>query len=166
MSDGGDDRRAIFVPKDVADAAALPEDLDSAAVGPYAVPDVARRRKAGIVYLVSAALAAAAILVLDLPGAMWASAVAVLAAIGGYHFVAGWSLRVREAAALGLANRAVGFPVGHSSASLGFVGWRARPVWNVLMFSADEPPSQRALARIDAITGSVLETYVEDVPRL
>jgi hypothetical protein len=164
MSEEPTDRRAIYVPREVAEAAALPEDLDSEVVSPHAVPDVARRRKAGIVYLIAAVVVAAAIVSLGLPHAMWITAVSVLVGIGVYHFVAGWRLRVREGVALEVAGGVVGFPVGHSSASLGFRGWRARPVWNVLVFSADEPPSQRALVRIDAVTGGVIDRYVEAVP--
>jgi hypothetical protein len=37
-------------------------------------------------------------------------------------------------------------------------------VWNVLVFSADEPPSRRGLVRIDAVDGHVVESYVEDSP--
>ena len=95
---------------------------------------------------------------------MWVTTVALLVCIAGYHFVGGWKLQVREHRALDVANRAVGFAVGHSSASLGFRGWRARPLWNVLVFSADDPPSRRGLVRIDAISGEVIETYVEAVP--
>jgi hypothetical protein len=32
------------------------------------------------------------------------------------------------------------------------------------VFSADEPPSQRGLVRVDAIAGSVVDSYVEDIP--
>ena len=48
------DWRAIEVPEDVAEAAAIPEELDSNVAEPYSVPDTARRRRAGIVYLVAA----------------------------------------------------------------------------------------------------------------
>ncbi len=77
---------------------------------------------------------------------------------------AGWHLEVREWRALEIANRAVGFPVGHASANLGFYGWRSKPIWNILVFSADDPPSERGLVRVDGITGSVVEQYAEPVP--
>jgi len=115
-----------------------------------------------MVYLVAAAVTALAATA-GLPAGMWLIA-AVLAAIGGYHFVAGWHLVVREGRALEAANRAIGFPVGHASASLGFTGWRAHPIWNVLVFSADEPPTRRGLVRVDAVTGAVVEQYDEPVP--
>ncbi|RPI23273.1 MAG: hypothetical protein EHM57_04220 [Actinobacteria bacterium] len=149
----------------MADAAAVPEDLDSSVLGPYAVPDTGRRRMAGLVYLVAAVIVAVAIVPLRLPTAMWVTTVGLLVVIGGYHSVSGWHLRIRESGALEAANRTAGFAVGHSSASLGFTGWRARPVWNVLLFAADEPPSRRALVRIDAISGAVVESYVEAIPQ-
>ena len=46
------------IPPEVAAAEGVPEDLDSAAGGPYRFPDLARRRVAGFIYLVAAALVA------------------------------------------------------------------------------------------------------------
>ena len=66
---------------------------------------------------------------------------AVLAAIGGYHLLSAFDLAVEDREALRIANQNTDFPVGHASAAVGFEGWRARPVWNVLVFSADDPPA-------------------------
>jgi hypothetical protein len=95
---------------------------------------------------------------------MWWTAVGALAVVGLYHFAASWNLDVREGESLDIANRTVDFPVGHASASLGFTGWRARPVWNVLVFSADEPPSERALVMVDGVDGTVTGQYAESIP--
>ena len=46
------------------------------------------------------------------------------------------------------------------------MGWRSRPVWNVLVFSADEPPTERGLVRINAVNGEVEDVYVEGNPDL
>jgi hypothetical protein len=160
------DRRSIEIRGEVAAAAAIPEDLDSNIVGEYHVPDTNRRRRAAVVYFVGAATIAGLILGGAVPSAMWWTGVAVLVAIGAYHLLAGWNLRVREGASLEIANREVDFPVGHAAASLGFSGWRARPVWNVLVFSADDPPAKRALVRIDGVDAKVLDTYAELVPAI
>ena len=165
MSDERRDRRSIRIPDEVASAAAVPEDLDSAVVGPYSIPDTGRRRRAGVVYFIGAGIAAA-LVVAGLPALMWATAVGALVVIGGYHLLAGWRLRVREGAALEVANREVEFPVGHASAALGFTGWRARPLWNVLVFSADDPPTKRGLVRVNATDGHAVDSYVEDIPDL
>ncbi len=140
----------------------MPDDLQSDVLDPYAVPDVARRRRAGLVYVVAAVVGAAGIGA-GLPAGMWLL-VGFFLVVAVYHQVAGWPLRVRENEALEVANRTTGFPVGHASAAVSFVGWRARPVWNVLVFSADDPPSERGLVRVDGIDGHVVEQYVEAVP--
>lgn len=162
MSDsGGVDRRGIEVPGDVADAARMPEDLNADAVGEYHVPDTRRRRRASFVYVGAAAVSVAAA-VAGLSDGFWVLAGAFVA-ITAYHLLAGKRLEIREHKALELANRSAGFPVGHASATMGFDGVLARPVWNVLVFSADEPPSQRGLVRVDGLTGEVVEQYVESV---
>lgn len=159
------DRFAIYVPDEVAEAAAVPDDLDSDVDDlEYTVPDTNRRRRSGLVYLVGAIAVGILIAVGLLPQAMWWTAVAVLVGVGAFHFIAGWTLAIDDGEALEAANREVAFAVGHASASLGFSGWRARPVWNVLIFSADEPPSQRGLVLVDGIDGRVRDTYVEDIP--
>ncbi|HHC08045.1 MAG TPA: hypothetical protein ENK55_04950 [Actinobacteria bacterium] len=152
------------IPEDVAAAAGLPEDLDSRNVGPYAVPDTARRRTVGLVYLAAAGAAAVAVVGSGLPTSMWWTTVGLLAAIGIFHLVTGRDLEVRERRALEIANRAVDFPVGHASAQLGFRGPLARPTWYVVVYSAETPPARRGLVRIDGITGDRLDVYVEDVP--
>ena len=166
MTDRGPtDRRPdlppIEVDAEVAAAAGMPDDLDANLVGPYEVPDPARRRRAGLVYFAAAAIVVIGI-ALGLPSGMW-TITAILLAIGGYHLLAGHHLEVSDKVALTAANRATQFPVGHASAVLGFEGILARPVWNVLVFSADDPPSQRGLVRIDGRSGEVLETYAEAV---
>ena len=161
MSDERRPRR-IEISDEVAAAEGVPDDLQSDVLGPYAVPDVARRRRTGGVYVVAAAITAFGVL-FGLPGGMWIL-VGFFLVVALYHLVAGWSLSVREDQALEVANRATEFPVGHASAAVGFVGWRARPVWNVLVFSADDPPTQRGLVRVDGLDGHVVDQYVETVP--
>jgi hypothetical protein len=153
--------RRIEIPQEVAEAADGPEDLQSLVLEPYAVPNTNQRRRAGRVYVIAAAIVTLGI-VLGLPAGMWLL-VGLLLAIAGFHWYAGWDLKVMDGAALEIANRHAEFPAGHASAALNFQGWRARPIWNVLMFSADDPPTQRGLVRVDGITGEVVGSYVEDI---
>lgn len=149
------------IPREIADAEGVPEDLDSSVRGPYRIPSPRRRRIGGWVFLAGAAAAAGSVAG-GLPvGMLWVAA--GLALTGLFHFLTAWDLGIRERTALEVANRQMGFPVGHASATLGFIGLRSRPVWNVLVFSADDPPSRRGLVRVDALEGRVLESYVEDV---
>lgn len=163
MTDRRPELPSIEVPADVAAAAGMPDDLDANVLGPYEVPDPVRRRRAGVVYFVAAAVTAIGV-VLGLPTGMWII-VGVFVAIGVYHFVAGHHLAVKDHQALTIANKATEFPVGHASAVLGFDGFTARPIWNVLVFSADEPPSKRGLVRVDGRSGAIVETYTEAVPQ-
>jgi len=154
--------QGIEVPDEVAAAEGLPEDLDASLLGPYTVPNLTRRRRAGAYYVGGAVLVVLGISA-GLPAGMWLIG-GVLAAIGFYHFVAAFDLKVADTEALSIANQQTNFPVGHASAAVGFEGWRARPIWNVLVFSADEPPSKRGLVRVDAVTGEVKDVLVEDNP--
>ena len=147
----------------------LPDDLDAAGyVGPYTFPDNSRRRVQGALYLAVAAVAALirliagddAVLVND---GFYVVAVA-LALFGGYCFLAGPHTAVDETDALVIATRAAGFPVGHASASLGWRGVRSRPMWRILLYSAEEPPAKRGLVLVDAVDGHVLEHFIEDNP--
>ena len=84
--------------------------------------------------------------------------------MGAYHLAAAWPLRVRETDALVAAVRKVGFPVGHASAQLGWSGLRSRPVWRILLYSAEDPPQRRGVVLVDAVDGSVLFDFVEANP--
>lgn len=152
-------RRRIEIPAEVARAEAVPEDLDATQHEPYTIPTTRRRRSAAIVYGVGALLAGSAPFA-GLPAGMVVVGV-LLAAVAAWHALSAWPIRVLDPEALERANREVGFAVGHASAAVGFDGWRARPIWNVLVFGADDPPTRRALVRIDAVDGHVVEVYEE-----
>ncbi len=147
----------------------LPEDLDpSGYVGPYRFPNVNRRRYPGWLYLLTAT-ACLALLAARGPDSVlvnrgFLGAAVALAVIGAYHLATAWDLRVSETDALVAASRAVGFPVGHASAQLGWRGLRSRPTWRILLYSADDPPARRGLVLVDGVAGDVLDQYVEDNP--
>lgn len=147
----------------------LPEDLDASAwVGPYRFPDNKRRRVPAALYAATGALLLAlwaqagdgAVLV----NRGTAGAGAFLLAVGLYGFAAAYPLAVDETHALAAAARQVGFPVGHASAQLGWRGLRSRPTWRILLYSADEPPSQRGLVLVDGVDGSVVDALAEPNP--
>lgn len=150
------------IPDAVARAAGVPEDLDSSVVGPYRFPSPRRRRSAAAVFLIGAGLAAGGAAG-GLARGLWVIA-GILLGLAVWNLLAAWPLRIGDAEALDLANRAAEFSVGHASAAVGFDGWRSRPVWNVLVFSSEDPPAQRGLVRIDGVDGRILGTYVEDNP--
>jgi len=150
----------IEIPRELADAAGVPDDLDSAELGPYEFPSPTRRSNAALIYLGAALLAALGGAV-GLGDGFWLVSIAFVA-LAAIHRLAAHPLVVDQAAALDRAGSEVRFGVGHASAALAFVGWRARPIWNVILYAASEPPDRRALVQIDATTGElVAETYEE-----
>lgn len=147
----------------------LPGELDATGyVGPYRFPNVNRRRYPGWLYLVTATGLLALLAARGPDGVLvnrgFLGAAVILAAVGTYHLATAWDLRVSETDALVAATRAVGFPVGHASAQLGWRGIRSRPTWRILLYSADDPPAKRGLVLVDGVAGEVLGHYVEDNP--
>ena len=140
----------------------LPEELDVTVARPYKVPDNRKRRIAAWCYVAGAVLCAAGA-VNSGNGGLLAAAV-FLALVAAYHFAAAWPLQLDETGALAASAAATGFPVGHASAQLAWRGLRSRPVWRVLLYSADEPPSKRGLVELDAVNGEIIGSYTEDNP--
>ncbi len=141
----------------------LPEDLDvTAYVGPYVFPNIRRRRIAGSIYVVLGAITLWAGIASANLGLIFGAV--FLAAIAGYHFLAGWPLNIDQTDALAVASRTVGFAVGHASAQLAWRGLRSRPTWRILVYSADDPPTIRGLVELDAVDGHVLGEYTEHNP--
>ncbi len=152
------DREGIFIEKDLAEQLDIEEELDSQVVGPYRFPTPMRRRISGWILLVGAV-----VLPLVVDGA-WLPALG-FAALAVWQLMSSWPLNIDENQALELAAREVSFPVGHASAAITFSGWRSRPRWNVVVYSASEPPDQRAMVVLDAVSGELSETaYTEDIP--
>ena len=143
----------IEIPRGIADAEGVPDDLDSNLAGPYEFPDPMRRRTSGSVFLVGALLATLGA-ALGLPAGLYGLA-GTLLIIGTLHFLTAWPLNTTAEEALTAAAREVSFPVGHASAAATFEGWRSRPVWQVLVYSADDPPTSRGLVRVDGVDGTV-----------
>jgi hypothetical protein len=141
----------------------LPKDLDvTEYVGPYIFPNITRRRIPGAMYVALALLCFGGFVVSS-NGGLLAAAI-VLGLVSAYHFVAAWDLAVDQTQALVVATRTVGFPVGHASAQLTWRGLRSRPIWRILLYSADEPPTMRGLVELDGVDGHVLGEYTEPNP--
>ena len=151
--------------EDVVDA--LPDDLQAQGyVGPYLFPNNNRRRVPGVIYLVIAAVVLAVWALVDSAYVNdgWLLAAVILVVFGVYHLLTGWDLDVDEQDALVAASKAVGFPVGHASAQMGWRGLQSRPLWRILLYSDENPPAKRGLVLVDGVDGSVVEHFVEDNP--
>jgi hypothetical protein len=147
----------------------LPEDLDvTGFVGPYQFPDNKRRRIPALIYVLCGAVLVAAYVIAGTDAVLvnrGTLAVGVgLVLVGIYGIAAAYPLAFDESQALAAAGSKVGFAVGHASAQLGWRGLRSRPTWRILLYSADEPPTQRGLVLVDAVDGEVIDSFVEDNP--
>lgn len=151
----------IHIPQEVAEKAGVPEDLDAASVGEYRFPDPRRRRIAAVIYVV---LGLAIALAIPASTGRWVAAVgAIMLAV--WHWSAAWPLNVQPEVALESAAVEAPFPIGHASAAIIFHGVRARPRWHVVLYDAGEPPAQRALVVVDAVSGERIgDPYVEEIP--
>ncbi len=151
------DREGIHIDCDLADDVAIEEELDANVVGVYRFPSPSRRRISAWVFLVAAVVS-----ILTIDGG-WAVA-AGFVLLAAWHFLSSWPLRIDENQAMTTAAAVVDFPIGHASAAVRFHGWRSRPRWSVLLYSAAEPPDRRALVLVDAVGGEVVESpYVEAI---
>lgn len=146
----------------------LPEDLDRGFVGAYKFPDNKRRKTTGCLYLLVAVSVGSWCLLTDgepvLINGGLIFGCGALALFGIYSLLSGRAFGLDESAALVAANRAVGFPVGHASAQLGWRGLMSRPTWKMLVYSAEDPPVNRGLVLVDAIDGTIVDFYVEENP--
>ena len=144
------------------DTAPTNGDRGDATIGPYRVLDTAKRRRAGVVYIVMAVLAAAVVIATQIQ-LMWLTAVGSLLMLAGYQFLGGWKMQVTDMEAIEKASDRVSFATGHGSATLGYRGLRARPVWEVLVYGDGPSPDFQALVTIDAVSGEVTGIYEEPV---
>jgi hypothetical protein len=148
----------------------LPSDLNvTAFVGPYKFPDNSRRRIPGLIYLVIASLSFLLWMIqLDTESSLvsdgFFGAAILLTLVGLFSLSSSWRMNVDEKLALVHATRAVGFAVGHASAQQVWRGFRSRPTWRVMCYSAQEPPLQRGLVLIDAVDARIVECLVEANP--
>ena len=132
-------------------------------VGPYRVLDTATRRRAGYVYLVMGVVVAFIVLATGVT-LMWLTGCVPLVLLALFQFMGGWKIRVSDMEAIEVASHAPSFEVGHASGSLGFRGWLAKPVWQILVFGAGPgSPTHQAVVTVDGLSGDVLGVYEEEV---
>lgn len=147
----------------------LPQDLQPHLVDPdeNVFPNNNRRRVPGYLYLAIAIVLVVIYLVWG--DSIYANrgfllAAVILGVVGLYSIVSGWNLDVDERDALVAAIGAVGFPVGHASAQMGWRGLLSRPTWRILLYSADDPPTRRGFVLVDGVDATVVDSFVEENP--
>lgn len=132
----------------------------------YSFPDNSRRRIPGAMYVAVGFVVAVFALWRGNDGPFVNSGLLagalLLVIVGAYSIASGWRMNVDEQQALASAGSAVGFVVGHASAQQVWRGVRSRPTWRVLCYSSENPPRQRGLVLVDALTGRVIEHMTQE----
>ena len=138
----------------------LPDDLDvTKYVGPYQFPSPYKRKTAAY-FIVAIALVTIAMGIYSGNLSLIVAGI-VSVIIGSLFFALGWELNAKDLEALTLAASQAPFSVGHASAQLCFVGWASKPSWRVVVFSSDDPPTQRGLVEIDAVSKKITSTFFD-----
>jgi hypothetical protein len=151
------------------DAGAGHDDEDVVDFTSYVFPDPRQRRYSAIAFWILAVIAVVIWAAFGrdadsvVTGGLLVGGI-VLAGFGAWFWLAAYPLELDQEAALLTATREIGFPVGHASANLGWRGWRARPTWQILLYSIEEPPAQRGMVVLDAVDGEILDFYSEKNP--
>ncbi len=165
MTDETDGGAAAISDDEVVDE--LPADLQPDLAPPITFPNNNRRRIPAVLYLLLGAVCVW--LTVDRDGSPFVNrglliAGALLIAFALYGLYAGRALRIDESEALVAANGALGFPIGHASAQMAWRGPASRPVWRLLVYSAENPPLRRGMVIVDGVSGEVLEQFSEANP--
>ncbi len=147
----------------------LPEDLQPGLVDyeDYLFPNNNRRRVPGYLYLSISAVVL--LLCIYFRESVFVNPGVIVAALGlgvfgAYSIFAGVDLKIDERQALAKAVPAFGHTVGHASAQMSWHRSLSLPVWRILLYSAENPPSHRGFVVVDATTGAVLEAISEENP--
>jgi hypothetical protein len=145
----------------------LPEDLDISRLAQlYEFPNNSKRRLPATLYLAVGAICLLLGIGVDSPKVNSGLVVfgVGLLAFALYSYAVAVPTKVDEGEALVVSARVAGFTVGPASAQMIWRGWRSRPAWRILMYSAEPQPLRRAIVVVDGVDGSVLEQLVEDNP--
>ncbi len=145
----------------------LPAELDATASGRlYEFPNNSKRRVAAILHCAVGAICLLVALAVDSPrvnDGLLAAGIGLMA-FAVYSYVVGSPTVIDEGDALVIAAATVGFTAGPASAQMVWRGWRSRPAWRVLLYSAEPQPLQRGIVVVDGVDGHVIEHLVEDNP--
>lgn len=151
------------------DSDVLPEDLQPLLVDyeDYLFPNNNRRRVPGYLYMATSAILL--IIAILLNSSVFINVGTILASLclglfGAYSVFAGVDLKIDEREALQIAVPYFGHTVGHASAQMSWHSPLSQPVWRILLYSADDPPSYRGFVVVDATSGAVLDLISEENP--
>jgi len=153
----------IEIDKDVAKESLLPDDLNSLAVGSYVVPDPSKRKQYPYVVLGVVLLIYITSLMIDFVS--FVPVIIILSIVSLLLFVVNNKFKIRQQEVIEKISNNIDHSIGYYSIALTFqftLKQILTPVWTVIVYSHENPPSNKTIIEISAFSGRVItEPYTE-----
>jgi len=153
----------IEIDKDVAKESLLPDDLNSLAVGSYVVPDPSKRKQYPYVVLGVVLLIYITSLMIDFVS--FVPVIIILSIVSLLLFVVNNKYKIRQQEVIEKISNSIDHSIGYYSIALTFQFTFKQiltPVWTVIVYSHENPPSNKTIIEISAYSGRVItEPYTE-----
>jgi len=153
----------IEIDKDVAEETLLPDDLNSLAVGSYVVPDPSKRKQYPYVVLGVVLLIYITSLMIDFVS--FVPVIIILSIVSLLLFVVNNKFKIRQQEVIEKISNNIDHSIGYYSIALTFqftLKQILTPVWTVIVYSHENPPSNKTIIEISAYSGRVItEPYTE-----
>jgi len=153
----------IEIDKDVAKETLLPDDLNSLAVGSYVVPDPSKRKQYPYVVLGVVLLIYITSLMIDFVS--FVPVIIILSVVSLLLFVVNNKFKIRQQEVIEKISNNIDHSIGYYSIALTFqftLKQILTPVWTVIVYSHENPPSNKTIIEISAFSGRVItEPYTE-----
>ena len=153
----------IEIDKDVAKETLLPDDLNSLAVGSYVVPDPSKRKQYPYVVLGVVLLIYITSLMIDFVS--FVPVIIILSIVSLLLFVVNNKFKIRQQEVIEKISNNIDHSIGYYSIALTFqftLNQILTPVWTVIVYSHENPPSNKTIIEISAFSGRVItEPYTE-----
>jgi len=153
----------IEIDNDVAEETLLPDDLNSLAVGSYVVPDPSKRKQYPYVVLGVVLLIYITSLMIDFVS--FVPVIIILSIVSLLLFVVNNEFKIRQQEVIEKISNNIDHSIGYYSIALTFqftLKQILTPVWTVIVYSHENPPSNKTIIEISAFSGRVItEPYTE-----
>jgi hypothetical protein len=153
----------IEIDKAVAEETLLPDDLNSLAVGSYVVPDPSKRKQYPYVVLGVVLLIYITSLMIDFVS--FVPVIIILSIVSLLLFVVNNKFKIRQQEVIEKISNNIDHSIGYYSIALTFqftLKQILTPVWTVIVYSHENPPSNKTIIEISAFSGRVItEPYTE-----
>jgi len=153
----------IEIDKDIAEENLLPDDLNSLAVGSYVVPDPRKRKQYPYVVLGVVLLSFITSLIIDFVS--FIPVIIILSIIALLLFLVNNKFKIQQQEVIERITNNIDHSIGYYSIALTFQFTFKNiltPVWTVIVYSHENPPSNKTIIEINAFSGKVItEPYTE-----